>query len=156
LDIRVWRENEQNWQWLVVARRLIVSYSSVMTKHASSSEERESEPGHCRWCRRRLPDRLPTGRPRKFCSQRCRQWDWVSRQRSAELKLSDDELVIARTELDVLHDQLYVLACAVEDTERDLSASGRRTIRDLRDSLEWLLSAARPLRDGEIGASQPD
>ncbi len=62
-----------------------------------------------------------------FCywhySQRCRQWDWVTRQRAHELELSDDELVIARTALDELHDQLYVLACAVEDTDADLAAA---------------------------------
>lgn len=75
----------------------------------------------------------------------------MSRQRAAELKLSDDELIIARAELDALHDELYVLACAVEDAERDLAASSRRTIRDLSETLEWLLSAARPLRDREIG-----
>ena len=112
--------------------------------------------GHCRWCRRRLPDRGGIGRPRQFCSQRCRQWDWVSRQRAVELKLSDDELVIARAELDALHDELYVLACAVEDTERDLAGSGRQTVRGLSEALEWLLSAARPLKDREIGAAEPD
>jgi hypothetical protein len=80
----------------------------------------------------------------------------VSRQRAAELRLSDDELVIARAELDALHDELYVLACAVEDTERDIAGSRRRTVRDLSETLEWLLSAARPLRDREIGAAQPD
>jgi hypothetical protein len=71
------------------------------------------------------------------------------------LKLSDDELVIARTELDALHDELYVLACAVEDTEKDLASSRRRTVRELSEALEWLLSAARPLRDREIGAADP-
>jgi hypothetical protein len=88
-----------------------------------------------------------------FCSQRCRQWDWVARQRARELQLSDDELVIARTELDGLHDELYVLACAVDDVERDLATAGRRTTSELRSALDWLLEAARPLRDREIGAS---
>jgi hypothetical protein len=64
--------------------------------------------------------------------------------------LSDDELVVARAELDGLHDELYVLACAVEDVERDLRASGRRTLTELTDAVEWLLTAARPLRDREI------
>lgn len=111
--------------------------------------------GHCRWCRRALPARSGPGRPREFCSSRCRQWDWVARQRSAELQLSDDELVIARNELDGLHDELYVLACAVEDVERDLAASRRSgpgpTVDDLTDAVQWLLEAARPLRDREIG-----
>jgi hypothetical protein len=77
----------------------------------------------------------------------------VARQRAAELELSENELVIARDELDRLHDDLYVLACAVEDTERDLAASGRRTVQELSDALAWLLDAARPLRDRELGAA---
>lgn len=111
------------------------------------------ETGHCRWCRRALPARTGPGRPREFCSQRCRQWDWVARQRASELQLSDDELVIARAELDVLHDELYVLACAVEDVERDLAATRRPSVADLTDAVRWLLDAARPLRDREIGPS---
>ena len=118
----------------------------------SPTLERVTTPRRCRWCRRALPPRTGPGRPREFCSQRCRQWDWVSRQRAAELELSENELVIARDELDGLHDELYVLACAVEDTERDLGAGGRRTVAQLSDALEWLLAAARPLRDREITA----
>lgn len=76
----------------------------------------------------------------------------MARQRAAELELSENELVIARDELDALHDELYVLACAVEDTQRDLQAPGRRTVQQLTDALEWLLDAARPLRDREISA----
>ncbi len=107
--------------------------------------------GHCRWCRRALPVRTGPGRPRQFCSQRCRQWDWVARQRARELELSENELVVARTELDALHDELYVLACAVEDVERDLT--GRSTVAELRDAVAWLLEAAKPLRDREISPS---
>lgn len=107
----------------------------------------------CRWCRRVLPERTGRGRPKQFCSQRCRQWDWVARQRARELELSEGELVIARSELDALHDDLYVLACAVEDTERDLAEGGaRRTARELREMLDWLLECSKPLRDREISA----
>lgn len=61
--------------------------------------------------------------------------------------------MIARDELDRLHDDLYVLACAVEDTERDLSALGTSpSARELQKILDWLLSAARPLRDRELSA----
>ncbi|MDA2944592.1 MAG: hypothetical protein O2925_12715 [Actinomycetota bacterium] len=112
-----------------------------------------TKPERCRWCRRVLPDRGGPGRPKQFCSQRCRQWDWVSRQRARELELSEGELVIARAELDALHDDLYVLACAVDDTERDLDGSSSRlTARELRDMVDWLLAAARPLRDREFSA----
>lgn len=119
-----------------------------MTKSTDAGDTRGPD-GHCRWCRRALPERRGPGRPRQFCSQRCRQWDWVARQRAHELELGEDELVVAREELDALHDELYVLACAVEDVERDLG-DGRATATDLRDALDWLLAAARPLRDREI------
>lgn len=112
--------------------------------------------GNCAWCRRALPERTGPGRPRRFCSQRCRQWDWVARQRASELQLSEGELVVARAELDALHDELYVLACAVDDVERDLDAAGRRTITELTDAVRWLLDAARPLRDREIAPSVPE
>ena len=112
-----------------------------------------TEMPRCRWCRRVLPERSGRGRPKQFCSQRCRQWDWVARQRARELELSEGELVIARSELDALHDDLYVLACAVEDTERDLAEGGaRRTAREMREMLYWLLECAQPLRDREISA----
>lgn len=108
------------------------------------------ESGRCKWCRRVLPPR-GAGRPREYCSQACRQWQWVGRQRAAELQLSEHELIVAKDELDRLHDELYVLACAVNDAERDLAAAGRApTAAELRDTLDWLLEAARPLRDREM------
>lgn len=107
----------------------------------------------CRWCRRVLPERSGPGRPREFCAQRCRQWDWVARQRADELELSENELVIARDELDALHDDLYVLACAIGDAEADLEAAGARpSVNDLRLIIDALLDSARPLRDRELSA----
>lgn len=112
-----------------------------------------TENGRCRWCRRVLPERSGPGRPREFCSQRCRQWDWVSRQRAAELELSENELVIARDELDALHDDLYVLACAVGDAEADLKSAGTRpSVRELQLIVQGLLEAAKPLRERELSA----
>jgi hypothetical protein len=109
----------------------------------------------CRWCRVPLPGRTGPGRPREFCSQRCRQWDWVSRQRARELALSDGELVMARAELDALYDDLYVLQCAVADTRRDLAdeSDGRpMSTAELRDALRWLLDASAPLADRRLTA----
>lgn len=61
--------------------------------------------------------------------------------------------MIARAELDALHDDLYVLACAVEDTERDLAALGTRpTAAEVREILDWLLDAAKPLHDRQLSA----
>ncbi len=77
----------------------------------------------------------------------------MARHRAAELALNEDELVVARSELDALHDELYVLACAVDDVERDLAGPHAPSARELADALAWLLDAARPLRDREIGAA---
>jgi hypothetical protein len=111
-----------------------------------------TEMRRCRWCRRALPEGSGRGRPRQFCSQRCRQWEWVARQRAHELELSDGELVIARAALDELHDQLYVLACAVADTDADLAATPSPSARESRRMLDWLLEAARPLATHELPA----
>jgi hypothetical protein len=51
---------------------------------------------------------------------------------------------MARSELDELRDALYVLEAAVEDVDRDL-AEGSDDPAEVRRSLEWLLTAARPL-----------
>ena len=129
-------------------------YHFVMTELSNGSEERAVVPlpARCRWCRASLPARQGPGRPRAFCSQACRQWDWVSRQRARELALSDGELVMARNELDSLHDDLFVLSCAVADTKRDLAAS-RLTAAELKDTVQWLLEAAEPLAARRISPS---
>jgi hypothetical protein len=96
------------------------------------------------------------GRPRQFCSQACRQWDWVGRQRARELQLSEDELIVTKAELDQLHDELYVLACAVDDVDRDRAAAGKSvTPRAIGEMLMWLLEAARPIRDRELRTQRP-
>ena len=98
----------------------------------------------CRWCRHVLPTRSGPGRRQEFCSQKCRQWDWVARQRAADLQLSENELVMTRDELDTLKDQMYVLHCAVLDARQDLAA-GRQTKETLLELLNWVLEAAEPV-----------
>jgi len=62
-------------------------------------------------------------------------------------------LVIARDELDALHDDLYVLACAMSDAEADLKAAGTKpAVKELRMVIDSLMEAAKPLRDREIAA----
>jgi hypothetical protein len=96
------------------------------------------------------------GRPRLFCSHACRQWDWVGRQRARELQLNEDELIVTKEQLDQIHDELYVMACAVDDVERDLVAAGAKpTVKELQGMLEWLLDSARPIRTRELGAERP-
>ena len=116
-----------------------------MTKKIDDPQERDADDPRCRWCRRVLTPTQGRGRPRAFCSQPCRQWDWVARQRARELQISEDQLVIAREELNNLHDALYVLACAVSDVKADLDATKRPTAKDLEDMLRWILECADPL-----------
>jgi hypothetical protein len=117
--------------------------------------ERRVDPGEqgegarCRWCRRRLPERKGPGRPREFCGGSCRQQDYLRRQRAADAGLAEHELVVTRTELDELHDRLYVLEAAVEDVERDLADAPNA--RDYEDAVAWLLDAARPLLRNRFG-----
>jgi hypothetical protein len=78
----------------------------------------------------------------------------VARQRARELELSEGELVLAKSALDELHDDLYVLACAVDDAEADLAAAGATPpAKELRRILDWLLECARPLRNRELPAA---
>ena len=117
-----------------------------MTKVTPEASDRRSR---CKWCRRVIPPQK-LGRPRQFCSQACRQWHWVGKQRAHELQLSESELIVTKEELDQLHDELYILACAVNDAERDLAAGAKPNVAELSGVVEWLLEAARPLRDREL------
>src|SRR5262245_64039915 len=100
----------------------------------------------CAWCRRPLPRATGPGRPRRFCQQSCRQRDYEARRRARELDLGDRELIVARDALDALRDELYVLACAVEEADRDLAAPRTPTVADPREARTGVLDAARPPR----------
>ena len=144
---------------VILAICRFMAYLFVMTKPSQSADDSKhaNELQHtqtpvttpdnlkCRWCRSPLPPNSGAGRRREFCSQACRQWDWVARQRASELALSEDELVITRSERDKLRDQIFVLRCAVQDVEQDLDPSIDPTTRDYKAALSWLLDAARPL-----------
>ena len=80
----------------------------------------EPEP-RCRWCGRPYEQTAGAGRPRQYCKRSCRQRDYESRRRAAELGLGDDELIITRTELNELRDRMYVLAETLKDVEQDLT-----------------------------------
>jgi len=120
---------------------------------AGVQTENPVDSSRCQWCRSPISQRSGAGRPRRFCSQSCRQWDWVARQRANELALSEDELVIARKELDTLRDQVYVLRCAIADVEADLDPSVDPTTRDFKAALKWLLQAAKPLAQDQLHPS---
>jgi hypothetical protein len=104
----------------------------------------------CRWCGRPFDVVPGPGRPREYCRHSCRQRDYEARRRSNELGLGEAELVVARTELDALHDRLYELEAAIEDVDRDLG-EGSPSPQEVREALDWLLAAARPLAALRLG-----
>lgn len=112
---------------------------------------KSGETRRCRACGREFALRAGPGRPQVFCRQVCRQRDYEARQRAAEVGLSESELVVARHELDELYDLLYVLECAVEDVQRDVTT--KSTNQELHDALNWLLQAATPLVGRRLGHS---
>lgn len=117
-----------------------------------NSTQPTNDDRRCRWCRHVLAARSGPGRKQEFCSQKCRQWDWVARQRAADLQLSENELIMTRDELDTLKDQMYVLHCAVLDARQDL-ASGRHTKESLLEVLHWVLEAAEPVAAASLTPS---
>jgi hypothetical protein len=122
-----------------------------MTKYAHGVEDGEKT-RRCRWCRHTLAIKNGPGRKAEFCSQKCRQWDWVSRQRAADLELSENELVMTRDELDTLKDQIFVLHCALTDAKTDLQHE-RHTKDSLREILNWLIDAAEPVAAASLTPS---
>lgn len=60
--------------------------------------------------------------------------------------LGPDDVVVSRAALDAMRDDVYVLACAVEDAQRDLAELRRPTIAELRRIVDDLIEASRDLR----------
>ena len=120
-----------------------IAPSSFRELYDSLVAEEQQEQERCRRCGRAFAVQR-TGRPRQYCRDSCRQMDYQARRRAKELGLSESELIMARSELDQLRDALYVLEAAVEDVDRDLEA-GADDPAEVRQALNWLLDAARPL-----------
>jgi hypothetical protein len=91
----------------------------------------------CGWCRRVLPQQGSVGRPRLYCGQACRQRAYEQRNASAKAGLSEDVVLVTRTELDGLQDRLYQLRCALEDVQTLLGE--RPTKAELEASIGELL-----------------
>lgn len=99
----------------------------------------------CGWCRRPLTEPTGLGRPAAYCRRSCRQRAYESRKQAAALGLGEHELIVTRTSLERLLDQIYVLQASIEDVDRDLAETDDPG--EVQRSLRWLLSAARPLVD---------
>jgi hypothetical protein len=105
----------------------------------------------CLWCGRKFEVSGGPGRPRLFCKQSCKQRDYEARQRARELGLAENELVVTREELESIRDQMFVLACVVEDVERDLvnaDAGPAEALTTLLDAARELVAAEEPVAAG--------
>jgi hypothetical protein len=94
---------------------------AVLTDPAA--EFRRAVPArHCGWCGGRLPDgdngagRMgKVGRPRRYCTQSCRQRAYERRAAVQRGGLPEDAVVLSAAELADLQDRLFQLRCAAED-----------------------------------------
>jgi hypothetical protein len=81
-----------------------------------------TETRHCGWCGQRLPadESKPgkvtrVGRPRRYCTQSCRQRAYERRSAVQRGGLPEDAVVLSAAELADLQDRLFQLRCAAED-----------------------------------------
>jgi hypothetical protein len=74
-----------------------------------------TEVRHCGWCGLRLPEDGKVGRPRRYCSQSCRQRAYERRSAVQRGGLPEDAVVLSAAELADLQDRLFQLRCAAED-----------------------------------------
>ena len=123
-----------------------------MTRIGTRAGDGRTTSRRCRWCARPFDVVPGPGRPKEFCRRSCRQRDYEARRQSAALGLGDGQIVVARADLDALHDRLYALEAAIEDAERDLAESAEPSADDYSEALAWVLEAARPVVSLRFGA----
>lgn len=80
---------------------------------------RPAQARHCGWCGSRLPEGDKTagkvGRPRRYCTQSCRQRAYERRAAVQRTGLPEDAVVLSAAELADLQDRLFEVRCAAED-----------------------------------------
>lgn len=84
------------------------------------------------------------GRPALYCRRSCRQRAFEARRRGQDLGASDDELVIARNELDDVNDRLFEITVAARDAQVQLD-DGLDPLTVVRHLLEAV--------DGVVGSN---
>ena len=111
----------------------------VTVTKSRSDNNREGE--KCLWCRFPVAQANGPGRPRRYCKRSCRQRDFEARQRSAAHGVDESDILLARSEVNRLRDEIFVLQCAIEDADRDLPEA--TTVNEYNDVVTMLLEAAR-------------
>jgi hypothetical protein len=102
-----------------------------------------TEPKHCGWCGLRLPDDGKVGRPRRYCTQSCRQRAYERRSAVQRGGLPEDAVVLSAGELADLQDRLFQLRCAAEDLVT--AADDGAAPHELRDLAGQVVATAHGL-----------
>jgi hypothetical protein len=97
----------------------------------------------CEWCRRPVIQIPGRGRPRKYCKRSCRQRDFEARQLAAVRGLDENEILLARSSLNELKDEIYILSCALIDAEVDMLDAA--TVEQVRAAIRPLMESAQRL-----------
>lgn len=90
-----------------------------------------------------MADQPKVGRRRRYCRASCRQQAYLARKLAAAHELADDEVIVRRDDLVELQDAVYALGAALEDVAGDVAEA--RSMADLRQALDWLVSQAEPV-----------
>lgn len=96
----------------------------------------------CARCGAELPS--PTrGRPRKYCSQACKQRAYEQRNGLTGSKLSEKAVVLSPDKVDRFRDRLYELRCAAEDISTAYKEGV--TAAEMREMCNELVSLAKEI-----------
>ena len=96
----------------------------------------------CAWCHKEI-EVTPRGRPRKFCSQSCRQRAYEQRNGVSGKAIPQDVVMLSAAKAETLWDGLYALRCAAEDVAT-ATAEGADA-QEIGELCEELVDLARKL-----------
>ncbi|AKK05906.1 hypothetical protein CMUST_07905 [Corynebacterium mustelae] len=100
----------------------------------------------CQWCGSELGD-VGRGRPRKFCSQSCRQRAYEQRNAVHGTGIPASAVIIQPEKVDRLQDSLFELRCAAEDIRTALTdGASADELAPLCDELVELARSIEKLR----------
>lgn len=96
----------------------------------------------CARCGAELPAST-RGRPRKYCSQSCKQRAYEQRNGLSGSKLPENAVVLSPDKVDGLRDRLYELRCAAEDVRT--AYEERATATEMSQLCDELVSLAKEI-----------
>jgi hypothetical protein len=137
----LWPRTGQKGTWLRLPDRRASGPGRVNIVTVTKLTAGNGEGQKCLWCRLPLDQSDGPGRPRRYCKRSCRQRDFEARQRAAAHGVDENDILLARSEVNRLRDEIFVLQCAVEDAERDLVDA--TAANDFADIVRLVLDAAR-------------